>query len=144
RRRQDSDMPPTTKPRNSRNVTIATTLTVVTLMALAVATVAANKGLNSQSGPGAITVAVISNQCWWEFQYRDVSPSDFVTSPNELHVPIGVPIVVRALSRDVIHSFWVPNLHGERDLIPGQVTNTWIQADKPGIYRGQCTEFCGH
>jgi len=48
------------------------------------------------------------------------------------------------VSRDVIHSFWVPNLHGKRDLIPGQVTRTWIQADAAGVYRGQCAEFCGH
>jgi cytochrome c oxidase subunit II len=53
-------------------------------------------------------------------------------------------VQIKAMSRDVIHSFWVPNLHGKRDLIPGQVTNFWIQADRPGVYRGQCAEFCGH
>jgi cytochrome c oxidase subunit 2 len=67
-----------------------------------------------------------------------------VNSPNELHIPVGVPVVLKAMSRDVIHSFWVPNLHGKRDLIPGIETQTWIQADAPGTYRGQCAEFCGH
>jgi cytochrome c oxidase subunit 2 len=55
-----------------------------------------------------------------------------------------VPVVLKVSSQDVIHSFWVPNLHGKRDLIPGQITHTWIQADRPGVYRGQCAEFCGH
>jgi cytochrome c oxidase subunit 2 len=73
-----------------------------------------------------------------------VTPSDFATSPNELHIPVGVPIVLNVQSRDVIHSFWVPNLHGKRDLIPGETTRIWIQADTPGVYRGQCAEFCGH
>jgi cytochrome c oxidase subunit II len=67
-----------------------------------------------------------------------------VTSPNELHVPVGVTVVLKAQSRDVIHSFWVPNLQGKRDLIPGQITSTWIRADEPGVFRGQCAEFCGH
>jgi len=144
RRRHDSDMSPAATARITRNVTIATGLTALTLVALAVASVAADRGLNSPSGPGAITVDVIGHQWWWDFQYRDVSPSDFVTSPNELHIPVGVPVVLKAQSRDVIHSFWVPNLHGKRDLIPGVITNTWIQADNPGVYRGQCAEFCGH
>jgi cytochrome c oxidase subunit 2 len=140
RRRQDG---PGTTRLLTRNVTIASGATVVVLVALAVMTFVADRGLNSPSGPGAITVDVIGHQWWWEFQYRDVSPQDFVTSPNELHIPVGVPVVLRAASRDVIHSFWVPNLHGKRDLIPGEVTHTWIQADTPGVYRGQCAEFCG-
>jgi cytochrome c oxidase subunit 2 len=95
-------------------------------------------------GAGAVTVDAIGHQWWWDFQYRDVSPTEFVSTPNELHVPLGQPVVVKAMSRDVIHSFWVPNLHGKRDLIPGQVTQTWISADRPGVYRGLCAEFCGH
>ena len=52
--------------------------------------------------------------------------------------------MIRGTSNDVIHSFWVPNLHGKRDLIPSRITDEWIQADQPGRYRGQCAEFCGH
>ena len=144
RRRQDSDQSPATTRRLSRNVAVASAATVVVLVALAVMTFVADRGLNSPSGRGAITVDVIGHQWWWEFQYRGASPDRFVTSPNELHIPVGVPVVLRATSRDVIHSFWVPNLHGKRDLIPGEVTSTWIQADRPGVYRGQCAEFCGH
>jgi cytochrome c oxidase subunit 2 len=88
-------------------------------------------------------VDVIGHQWWWDFQYRSDRPQELVSSPNELHLPVGVRVVLRAVSRDVIHSFWVPNLHGKRDLIPGQVTPLWLQADRPGVYRGQCAEFCG-
>ena len=62
---------------------------------------------------------------------------------NEIHMPVGRPVVLKVTSRDVIHSFWVPNLHGKRDLIPGITTAIWLQADRPGVYRGQCAEFCG-
>ncbi len=144
RRRQESDQSPATTSRLARNVTIASIGTVLVLVSLAVMTFAADRGLNTPSGRGAITVDVIGHQWWWEFQYRGASPDRFVTSPNELHIPVGVPVVLRATSRDVIHSFWVPNLHGKRDLIPGEVTSTWIQADQAGVYRGQCAEFCGH
>jgi cytochrome c oxidase subunit II len=111
---------------------------------LTISSEAVGRSLTSPTGPGAITLDVVGHQWWWEFQYRDVSPQDFVTSPNELHIPVGTNVVLKAQSRDVIHSFWVPNLQGKRDLIPGIVTSLWIQADQPGVYRGQCAEFCGH
>jgi cytochrome c oxidase subunit 2 len=144
RRRHASDDSPETARRLRRNVAIATGLTAATLVGLTVSTVIAERGLTSPSGPGAVTVAVVGHQWWWEFRYGDVTPSDIVTSPNELHVPVGVPVVLKFSSQDVIHSFWVPNLHGKRDLIPGQVTYMWLQADTPGVFRGQCAEFCGY
>jgi cytochrome c oxidase subunit 2 len=144
RKRRASDDLPETEARLGRNVAIAVGLTIATLIVFSVSSTLFGRGLTSPRGPGAITVDAIGHQWWWEFQYRDITPSDFVTSPNELHVPVGVPIHIKAQSRDVIHSFWVPNLHGKRDLVPGQVTNFWIQADRPGVYRGQCAEFCGH
>jgi cytochrome c oxidase subunit 2 len=144
RRRRPEDDEPDGDRALTKWVTVAAAVTVVTLLAMTVASVAAGRGLTSPSGPGAVTVDVIGHQWWWDFQYRDVTPSDIVASPNELHIPVGVPVVLNVMSRDVIHSFWVPNLHGKRDLIPGQVTRTWIQADAPGVYRGQCAEFCGH
>ena len=60
-----------------------------------------------------------------------------------LHIPVGRPVMIRGTSNDVIHSFWVPNLQGKRDLIPSRITTEWIQADRPGRFRGQCAEFCG-
>ena len=144
RRRSHADDSPATERRLGFVVGGAVAVTVVTLVVLAVASVVSGRGLTSPSGPGAITVDAIGHQWWWEFQYHDVSPNEVVNSPNELHIPVGVPVVIKAMSRDVIHSFWVPNLHGKRDLIPGMVTHTWIQADTAGVYRGQCAEFCGH
>jgi cytochrome c oxidase subunit 2 len=144
RTRRASDDSPGTERRLGVVVAAATLVTVVTLVVLTFASVVAGRGLLSPSGPGAITIDAIGHQWWWEFQYHDVSPNETVNSPNELHIPVGVPVVIKAMSRDVIHSFWVPNLHGKRDLVPGMVTHTWIQADRAGIYRGQCAEFCGH
>ena len=144
RRRKPSDDAPETSVRLGWIVGAATAVTIVTLVVLTVSSVVAGRGLTSPSGPGAVTVDVIGHQWWWEFRYRDASANEWVNSPNELHVPVGVPVVLKATSRDVIHSFWVPNLHGKRDLVPGMVTHTWIQADRPGVYRGQCAEFCGH
>ena len=144
RRHDVSDDAPETSRRLGWIVASAAAVTVVALVILTVASVAAGRGLTSPSGRGAITIDVIGHQWWWEFQYRGDSPNEEVNSPNELHLPVGVPVLLKAVSRDVIHSFWVPNLHGKRDLIPGMVTHTWIQADRPGVYRGQCAEFCGH
>ena len=144
RGRRASDDAPETDRRLMLVVTGAAVVTVVTLIVLTFASVVTGRGMLSPSGPGAVTIDAIGHQWWWEFQYHDVSPNEVVNSPNELHIPVGVPIVIKAMSRDVIHSFWVPNLHGKRDLVPGMVTHTWIQADRPGVYRGQCAEFCGH
>jgi cytochrome c oxidase subunit 2 len=144
RRRRDSDDAPETSRRLTTVVASAVGVTIATLVVLSVVSVVAGRGLTSPSGPGAITIDVIGHQWWWEFQYHDVSANERVNSPNELHIPVGVPVALKAMSRDVIHSFWVPNLHGKRDLIPGTVTHTWIQADRLGVYRGQCAEFCGH
>jgi cytochrome c oxidase subunit 2 len=142
-RRESPDDAATTR-RLTGVVTGAVVVTTVTLVGLAASSSFFGRGLNAPTGPGAVTVDVIGHQWWWDFQYRDVSPSDVVSSPNELHIPVGVRVVLKVQSRDVIHSFWVPALHGKRDLVPGQTTRFWIQADEPGVYRGRCAEFCGH
>jgi len=124
-------------------VTTLTILTTLTLVALVAASEVSGRALAVPAGSQQLTVDVVGHQWWWEFRYQDPEPANWVTSPNELHIPVGVPVVIRAVSKDVIHSFWVPNLSGKRDLIPGQITTMWIQADTAGIYRGQCAEFCG-
>jgi cytochrome c oxidase subunit 2 len=144
RRRRESDETPATGARITRVVAALTAVTTLILTGFVTASAITDHGQTTPLGPKPITVDVIGHQWWWEFQYRNVDPSQYVTSPNELHVPVGVPVVIRAQSQDVIHSFWVPNLQGKRDLIPGMVTDTWIQADVPGVYRGQCAEFCGY
>ena len=84
------------------------------------------------------------HQWWWEVNYENPVASRSFTTANEIHIPVGQPVVLKLTSQDVIHSFWVPNLHGKKDLIPGHASMTWLQADKPGTFRGQCAEFCGH
>ena len=90
-----------------------------------------------------LTIEMIGHQWWWEIHYADPDPSKRLATANELHVPVGRPVQFRFTSRDVIHSFWAPNLHGKRDLIPGYSSSLWFVADTPGVYRGQCAEFCG-
>ena len=84
-------------------------------------------------------VEVTGHQWWWEVRY----PNDGVTTANEIHIPVGRPVRVHVASADVIHSFWVPQLQGKTDAITGQVNETWLQADRAGVYRGECAEFCG-
>jgi cytochrome c oxidase subunit II len=145
RRRTTADNASETDNRLTWLVAGAVSATVATVIVLSAVSVIAGRGLTTASGQrDVVTIDVIGHQWWWEFQYHGAMPSELVNSPNEMHVPVGLPVVIRAISRDVIHSFWAPNLHGKRDLIPGFETQMRLQVDTPGIYRGQCAEFCGH
>lgn len=86
----------------------------------------------------SMEIQVIGHDWWWEARY----PNGAVTA-NEIHIPAGEPVRVRLTTADVIHSFWVPELQVKTDQIPGRENVTWLQADEPGRYRGQCAEFCG-
>ena len=92
--------------------------------------------------PGAFRVEVVAHQWWWEVHYRDVEGGPLYDA-NEMHVPVGRPIRIELTSADVIHSFWVPRLGGKMDAIPGHRNVMVLQADEVGVYRGQCSEFCG-
>ncbi|HEV7864770.1 MAG TPA: cytochrome c oxidase subunit II [Acidimicrobiia bacterium] len=85
-----------------------------------------------------LTVGVVGHDWWWEVRY----PNGAV-SANEIHIPAGVRVRLELTSDDVIHSFWVPRLGPKMDMIPGQRNHLWLEASEPGVYRGQCTEFCG-
>ncbi|OJU13002.1 MAG: cytochrome c oxidase subunit II [Alphaproteobacteria bacterium 64-11] len=89
------------------------------------------------------TIEITGHQWWWEVRYLGADPARQFTTANEIHIPVGQPVRLKLDSGDVIHSFWVPQLAGKMDAIPGQTNETWIEADKPGVYRGQCTEYCG-
>lgn len=91
----------------------------------------------------ALTISVTAYDWWWKVEYDDADSTQHVVTANEIHIPAGVPVEIRLQSADVIHSFWVPLLAGKTQAIPGQVNKQWIQADKPGIYRGQCSTYCG-
>jgi cytochrome c oxidase subunit 2 len=124
----------------------ASALSIVILFALLVTSVAIGRdvGTFAQSDPRQLEIDVTGHQWWWEVKYPDaLAPSQSITTANEIHIPIRTPILLRLATRDVIHSIWIPSLHGKRDLINGRVNKLWIQADKPGVYRGQCAEYCG-
>jgi cytochrome c oxidase subunit 2 len=90
-----------------------------------------------------ITIEVIGRQWWWEVRYLDRDPSRIAETANELHIPVGERVRVQLRAADVIHSFWVPGLQGKMDMIPGRTNVTWLQADRTGVWRGQCAEYCG-
>jgi len=90
-----------------------------------------------------LTVQVTASQWWWGLRYVGQDPARTFITANEIHVPVGQPVRFELSSADVIHSFWVPQLAGKMDIIPGQTNVTWLQADRPGVYRGQCAVFCG-
>jgi len=88
---------------------------------------------------GDLNVLVVGHRWWWEYDYPDL---DIITA-NELHVPIGTTVRMDLVSEDVIHSFWIPQLAGKIDVIPGHTNEAWFVADEIGTYLGQCAEFCG-
>ena len=136
-------IPPESRRRITRVVAGAVGVTVIVLFVLLFASVGTGRALGSLSQPQALTIKLTGYQWWWRVEYQDPVPSRMVTTANEIHIPTGRPVLIQLESRDVIHSFWVPNLHGKRDLIPGHKGEIWIQAERPGLYRGQCAEFCG-
>jgi cytochrome c oxidase subunit II len=99
----------------------------------------------AQSPKDPIDVTVVGQQWWWEFQYPNVKSPEGVpiVTANEMVIPVNKPVALSITSRDVIHSFWIPRLNGKRDAVPGRVQPLTIEADKPGDFYGQCTEFCG-
>jgi cytochrome c oxidase subunit 2 len=95
-------------------------------------------------GRPQITLAITGHQWWWEVRYLKYGePVLTFDTANEIHLPVGEAVRLRLMSADVIHSFWVPQLAGKTDTIPGQTNVAWMEANAPGVYRGQCTEFCG-
>jgi cytochrome c oxidase subunit 2 len=110
----------------------------VILMVLAVVTVDTTSALRTAS-PGALRIDVVGKLWWWEVRY----PGTGVTTANEIHIPQGTPIQLHLTSDNVIHSFWVPELAGKMDTIPGQPNDLDFTADTVGTYQGQCAEFCG-
>ena len=99
------------------------------------------QAMNRADPPPATSpdLVVTGHQFWWQADY----PASGVTTANEIHIPAGKPLCVRLESKDVLHEFWVPKLTRKMTNVPGQPNHIWLQADKPGTYIGQCSEFCG-
>ena len=127
-----------------RGVVISGVATVVVMFALLVGSILTGRALASlEQDKNALHVRITAHQWWWEIVYEPQLPSSTASTANELHLPVGRPIHLELTSGDVIHSFWIPNVHGKKDLIPGRVNRTWLRIDEPGVYRAQCAEFCG-
>jgi cytochrome c oxidase subunit II len=141
RRSRTSDDPHETPRWSIPMVTVGGVIfPVIVLSVLWVLTLQGMAANSEPDRPTAFTVDVVGLQWWWEVRYPDFG--GFVTA-NEVHIPAGQPVRLRLSTRDVIHSFWVPQVMGKMDMISGEVNETWMQADRPGVYRGQCAEYCG-
>ena len=147
-RRRGPSEPAVEDPRRDRPmrtaVLLATGATTAILFVFLIYDVSVGRTITKNPGKDALQIRVTGHQWWWEVQYRDSLPKNWVTTANEIHVPVGRPVVFELRSTDVIHSFWPPNLSPKRDQIPGDENSLWFQADSAGVYRGECAEFCGH
>lgn len=120
-----------------------TAATIVVLIGAFVGTAVTLRAASRPGSPPALTIDVTGHMWWWEAQYRDSLPEHTFATANELHIPVGRPVRIRLRTADVIHSFWVPQLAGKTDLIPGQQNEMWFEAGRAGRFSGQCTEYCG-
>jgi cytochrome c oxidase subunit 2 len=137
RERPNSPMPKQTHGNNTIEL-IWTVVPSIFLFAVLIGTIYTMFSLNQPAGR-ALNIQVVGHQWWWEFDYENAN----ITTADELVVPTGTIVHLDLKSDNVIHSFWVPQLTGKTDVVPGHNNTKWFQADTPGTYRGECTEFCG-
>ena len=144
-RRNAADDPasPPREDRAERAVKLAVLVVIPVLFLFLIYDFAVARNINRMPAGPVLTIDVTGHQWWWEVSYEDPVPHNIVRTANEIHIPVGRTVMIKLASHDVIHSFWVPNLSGKKDLLPGHKDALWIRADRPGIYRGQCAEFCG-
>ena len=129
--------------RPKRAVISALVVIVIGLAVLLLASAYTDRVLAKMPVEGAIAIQVTGNQWWWDVRYDDPDPLKTFSTANEIVIPVDKPVVITLQSGDVIHSLWIPNLHGKRDLIPGHTLTMPLKAEKAGTYRAQCAEFCG-
>lgn len=118
-------------------------VTALTLFLLIAASYVTDKGLDALAHDEEVSIEVTGKQWWWLVRYHGQPESRGFDTANEIHIPVGATVKLTLKSTDVIHSFWAPALHGKQDMIPGQDNVLYVRADRPGVYRGQCAEFCG-
>jgi len=106
---------------------------------LAIMTIKTMYGVDPPASDRDADLIITGHQWWWEAEY----PNSGVVAANEIHIPVGKRLLVRLEAFDVIHSFWVPSLNRKMDAIPGHPNYMYLEASEPGLYKGQCTEFCG-
>jgi cytochrome c oxidase subunit 2 len=127
-----------------RRVGIGVAGSSVLLFVLLLASFFTDRALSALPLADAVHIDLVAHQFWWEATYDPNEPTLHFSTANELHVPVGRPVLLRLRAADVIHSFWVPSLAGKKDLIPGRESTFAFRADRAGVYRGQCAEFCGY
>lgn len=141
-RRRDPDGGARSERKAAVAVSGAVGATVLVITGLTITSFYTTRAL-SEASPPDLTINVTAQQWWWQFEYVDANPTRVFVTANELHIPVGKVVQLRLKSSDVIHSFWVPSLAGKQDLVPGRENTLTLRAERPGIYRGQCAEFCG-
>jgi cytochrome c oxidase subunit 2 len=142
-RRKDEDFMPTQVGGNNALEFTWTLIPAMILMAIFVLTLLQVGFLRQSPAPDAMRVKVVGQQWAWSFQYEDPNSKKLVNTFGTLYIPAGHVVNLDLESKDVIHSWSVPRLAGRLDAIPGKHNTTWIEANEPGTYYGQCTEFCG-
>lgn len=144
------DLPPpmVVDPKKERRATLVVGasigITVVLLFVMMISSFITSHRTAALAASSTLTIDVYGHQWWWEIEYPNQGePYRMVRTANEIHVPVGTVVNIHGTSRDVIHSFWAPNIHGKKDLLPGYWNDLTLEVDKPGDWRGQCAEFCG-
>lgn len=122
---------------------IGTGLSACILFALAIYTLITLNAIAKPTHAPALTLTVTGYDWWWKVEYEDDDPTRRFVTANEIHIPVGQPVLVKLKSADVIHAFWVPMLAGKTQMIPGLTNRQWLEADAEGVYSGQCTQYCG-
>lgn len=137
---------PYSKAREEQGVSwvyIGTGITACILLVLTVYMLLTLNRITKPAQAPALTLTVTGYDWWWKVEYEDDNPSRRFVTANEIHIPVGQPVLLKLKSVDVIHAFWVPMLAGKTQMIPGLTNQQWIEADAEGIYLGQCTQYCG-
>lgn len=129
-------------PGTRTSVFVAAAVCSLLLAGLVAADVWTDRALSRLPVANALHIEMTGVQWWWQARYPAEDGPAFAVA-NELHVPVGRPVIVTLKSVDVIHSFWVPELHGKKDMLPGRTTTIEFRADRAGTWRGECAEFCG-
>jgi cytochrome c oxidase subunit 2 len=139
----DEHLPPDTRGGTAWILIGGLAVPLAVLTTFFVMTMSALRALPTTVENPDLTLHVTARQWWWQADYAAARPADRFTVANELHVPVGARVQVVLDSLDVIHSFWVPKLFGKTDAIPGHTNRFVFEAERPGVYRGECAEFCG-
>jgi len=126
-----------------RWVYVGTGISSVLLIVTLVYTLVTLDSVAAPQRAPSLTLTVTAYDWWWKVDYGDSDGGPAFATANEIHIPVGEPVKIVLKSADVVHAFWVPQLAGKTQTIPGQTNEQWIEADAPGTYRGQCSQFCG-